>query len=939
MSINFHNIIIKILISGFLFTGFLFAEIQFNEQIRPILSKNCTGCHGGVKAEGGFSFIYRDQALGQGDSGAFVIVPGSPEASEMVRRINLPANDIERMPHRSHGAPLKKHEIELLEQWISQGAKWQEHWAFSRPVKSEVPKIESDQWSRNDIDKFILKKLSQKKMLPNADASKEEWLRRVSFDLIGLPPTPNEIKDFLNDESDKAYEKVVDRLLSDSAYGERWASVWLDLARYSDTKGYEKDKERIVYPYRDWVIKAFNSDMSYSDFTVKQLAGDLLEKPEFDDYLATTFHRLTQNNDEGGTNDEEFRVLSTMDRTSTTWTAWNGFTMMCTQCHDHPYDPVTHEEYYGFMDYFNNNADADTMADTPHLRVPHDESLRTKIAQTQKNLINIQESLGEAGAEYINSHTWEKAQASNFKSNKPGVDFDIKNHEQGSLFSLQGNAVMRAEYSFDIATEKTIHALKFTSHMLPETNAADPSPAFFVNAFNLEIHKGKEIRKLPNVRLIVDYIDPYMQTLQWGAFPNQFKETSVMLQVSEPIELKEGEVLHVKIKQNKGRSGSDPPVLRLFSLQISSNDNTQTNLYKQVVANINNYNASKAILRKTKGVDVPFIHERKSHLREQRRFARGVWTDKKEVVEAQLPKVLFEKSESIEAPTRLEMANWITSDKNPLASRVWVNRIWATLFGRGIVPTLGDFGSTGIPPSHPKLLDNLALDMEQKFNWKLKPFLKEVVLSSTYRQSNKITEEVYQKDPNNVWLARGPRNRLSSEMVRDSALASAGILSRKMYGEPVMPPQPEGIWQAPYNDKKAKKWETSPGEDAYRRALYVYWRRSSPYPSFEVFDTPERKVCSPSRIPTNTPLQALVTLNDPVYYEASENLAKLMVQHSADKLEQLKYGFLRSTSRFPTQKELEILSSLYSETIKEDSQKLPVLVANTILNLDASLTK
>lgn len=609
---------------------------DFATEVRPILQK-CLPCHGPDDRSRMANLRLDSREGATGENGGYAgLVPGSSPDSRLIARVEADQN-----PMPPTGERLSPDEIDALRQWIDAGARYERHWAFERPVRPDLPVVSDPSWVRNPVDALVLAKLDENGLRPSVEADRYTLIRRVSLDLTGLPPTPAEAEAFASDNSTNAYESLVDRLLSSIAYGERWARVWLDLARYADSMGYEKDSLRTIWPYRDWLVKALNDNIPLDRFTVLQLAGDLLPEPTQDDLVATGFHRNTMTNTEGGTDDEEFRDAAVKDRVATTGQTWMGLTWGCAQCHSHKYDPISHKEYYSLYAFFNQTADADRNDDSP----------------------------------------------------------------------------------------------------------------------TLELAEG----------------------------------------VSTPI-LK-------KVSQEERRK--------------------------------------------------TFVHK------------RGNFMSLGEHVEPNVP-AAFHKFPPEASKDRLGLAQWLISEENPLTARVAANRIWARVFGAGIVKTEEDFGTQGSPPTHPALLDWLALEFMDG-GWDMKALIKTIVMSATYRQGSDASQELLERDPENNLLARGPRFRLPAEMVRDQALAASGLLSRKFGGPPVMPWQPDGIWQVVYS---SRLWETSPGEDRHRRALYTLWRRTSPYPSMTTFDAPSGETCTIRRIRTNTPLQALVTLNDPPLMEAAQFLAK-----------------------------------------------------------------
>lgn len=698
------------------------SAISFNEHIRPILNENCLSCHGGVKKLGGFSLLFEEEAFAQTESGKPAIIRGDHKNSELYKRL-IDHDPENRMPQEA--PPLSKKEIDLIAKWIDEGAKWETHWAYIPPNEYiEVPSLSSD-WARHEIDYFILEKLNEKGLTPSKEAEKATLVRRVFLDLIGLPPTLEEAKQFLENDAPDAYEKMIDRLLDSPHFGEHWAAMWLDLARYGDSQGYQKDPIRPnIWRYRDWVIDAFNRDLPFDEFTVEQLAGDLLENRTDNQLLATTFHRNTNTNDEGGTDNEEFRTYAVMDRLSTTFEVWQGTTMACVQCHSHPYDPFRHEEYYELLAFFNQTQDADLGNEAPKI-----------------SLLS------------------------------PGQKLEME------------------------ALKKSISEIQKTGDTLSENYI-------------------EQVEKLASI--------------QPGRVP-------VMLELE---------------------------------------DSTRT-----------------------------------CHI-----FERGNWLVKGPEVAPNIPNILPKMTNDM-PPNRLGLARWLVSPENPLTARVIVNRFWATIFGKGLVETVEDFGTQGTPPTHPELLDWLSLQFQNDWNWSVKQLLREIVLSATYRQSSAISKEYLTKDSGNKWLARSPRFRLSAEQIRDQALAVSGLLNRKVFGPSVMPHQPDGVWEVIRN---AIRWKTSENGDQYRRGLYTFWRKTSPYPSMVSFDSPSREFCVSRRVRTNTPLQSLTTLNDPVFVETAEALAVKMLTFESDSLEEkLSFGYESILFKKPDLERLKILMDFYEKALKQ----------------------
>ncbi len=891
--------------------------VEFSRDIKPILNQNCIVCHGGVKQLGEFSLLFPEEAYSRNESGKYAIVPGKPDESELIRLINHPNPDL-RMPAESD--PLSEREIDLLTRWIEQGAEWGEHWAYVKPEPTDSPNLNSD-WVNNEIDQFVLSKLKEFDLKPSPEADKETLLRRVSLDLIGLPPTIDELEDFLNDNSPDAYEKVVDRLLASPRFGERWASMWMDLARYADSKGYEADRYRNIWQYRDWLIKAFNDDKPFDEFTIEQLAGDLLPEPTDDQIIATAFHRNTMNNDEGGTDNEEYRVAAVIDRLNTTWETWLATTMECAQCHNHTYDPIRKEDFYRSYAYFNNTADADTPSESPTLKTFESEIDQQRLEQirdwVEKQSTNRNEA-SELVKKYVDLIRFTEPKI------HPHLFDQVEKGTNNNVF---------------LAVEAGGHA-----------RIADVS---LVGKDRIFI-KYRANRSTGEVEVRKDHTDGEMiarwdiQRNRWPDDDNEYGEdrtTDMIISIPiEPQEEKHDLYFLFKDPTHNGFVVNIEWVLFHEDLPGAGEPG-----YEQIRKDF------KRLLNTTEEViETPVMVELQgNYTRITRVFEQGNWMVHGDEVSPGVPDVLNQMPEDAPA-NRLGLAQWLVSEENPLTARVTVNRLWAQLFGTGIVETISDFGSQGFEPSHPELLDWLSLQFVHNHEWSIKEQLKQIVMSATYRQASNVSPDLHEMDPDNRLLARGPRVRLSAEQIRDQALLVSGFLSDKMYGPSVMPPQPDGLWQQPYSG--ALQWETSEGEDKYRRALYTFWRRTNPYPSLVAFDAPGREVCVSRRINTNTPIQALVTLNDPVYVEAAQGLAVRMMDADPENVEnQLKAGYRYAMYKDIIPEKFEILRMLYLEsrsyfeeneaaaeelTGKQDLElAVMTVVANAIMNLDEFLTK
>jgi hypothetical protein len=878
--------------------------VDFSADVKPILNKHCISCHGGVKKNGGFSLLFEQEAFAVNDSGFPAIVPGNPHQSEMIKRL-MESDPELRMPYNK--APLSADEIEVLKKWIKQGAKWGKHWAYVPVQKSDIPKAikkfeqQISPSPVSNLDKIVFKKLKAQGFQPAPQAEKMQLLRRLALDITGLPPSQELVEKWRNDQI--SYEALVDEMLSLLAYGEKWASWWLDLARYADSKGYERDQSRTIWPYRDWVIRALNEDMPFDQFTIEQLAGDLLPEPSKEQLIATAFHRNTMNNDEGGTEDEEFRVAAVLDRVNTTYEVWQSTTMACVQCHSHPYDPFYHEDYFRSMAFFNNSRDEDTTDEEPKIRLYE--------VDDQEKLKEIQSWL---------------SQFTSTEMTKSYMDFLI---------------FQEPKYHAHLATD-------FVNGELIDTKWLGLWPKG--SAFLKNVYTGGADRLLLNywsnhdgTKMTIRNGGPEGEILSQFNIDQTGATTRSILfkQVYEKIDL--------FISAENPRIGTQQATAAIswfaFLPKLPGDDSHKhqhiNDYYSQML--------NKRPLTVPIMIENPSFMQRKTHV-----FERGNWMLHGEEVQAITPESLNPwKKEWTQ--DRMGFALWLTDESNPLTARTTVNRVWDQLFGQGLVSTLEDMGTQSDPPVHRELLDFLAWELMYTHQWSIKQLIKEIVLSHTYRQGSGISPQQLAEDPENRWLARGPRFRLGAETVRDQALASAGLLSDKMYGKSVMPPQPDGIWETVYS---GEYWKESEGEDKYRRGIYTYLKRTSPYPSFISFDAGSREVCQGKRIVTNTPLQALVTLNDPVFFEAAADLGKRMLDLNAmdpgkaiaDVYEQILYQKLSEGKQ-------KFLVQLYQEALEEfEFEKSPLLpadltdsqrkswgaftvVGNAMLNLDEFLTK
>ncbi|HYG78000.1 MAG TPA: PSD1 and planctomycete cytochrome C domain-containing protein [Planctomycetota bacterium] len=986
------------------------AKVDFVKHIQPIFQTACNKCHGAEKQKGELRLDSKKLAM-QGGSSGKSILPGNSKDSLLMHRI-LGKGDESRMPEKAD--PLTPAQTALIAAWIDQGAEWPDsasvaeakiakHWSYIKPARPAAPPLKNAAWVKNPIDAFVLARLEKENLKPAPEAPKETLLRRATIDLIGLPPSVAEVDAFLADSSPDAYEKAVDRLLASPQFGERWARPWLDLARYADTNGYEKDNRRQIWMFRDWVINAFNRDLPFDQFTIEQIAGDMLPGATDDQKVATGFHRNTMTNEEGGVDPAEARYEVIVDRVSTTATVWLGTTLACSQCHNHKYDPFPQKDFYALYAFWEN-------CDEPQLKKPTPEQ-ETRRKELEKQIAELQESLKKESPELNAAQAeWEKtAGAVSWSVLEPDA---IKSDFGATLKSEPGGIVQAsgenpAKDTYVIVARTKVNPIKGLRLEVLDNNGQGVGRApnngnFVLSRIALKNNDGNKPEQIALQKPVADFAQqdwPVSATIDtkpetgWAVAPEQTKSHTAVWEVAKPINHTGETTLTITLEQQSPHAQHNIARFRL-SVTPDSNPSLQTipENIKQLLAiaadkrdaaqkkTIGDYFRSisplqkqttdkiAALKKQLDTMNVPttlVMQERKNSARPTADLRiRGNFLNKGEKVPAGTPGVLNKLPEN-EPVNRLALAKWLVSTENPLVARVTVNRFWEQIFGRGIVETAEDFGSQGERPTHPELLDWLACEFMQptvapnKTPWSMKSLLRTIVTSATYRQSSRTTRELLEKDPYNKLLAHAPRFRMEAEMIRDCTLAISGQLSLKMLGPSVFPYQPDGIWNIPYN---GDRWSLSNGEDRYRRGLYTFWRRTSPYPSMVSFDAPSREFCTVRRVRTNTPMQALTTLNDPAYFDAAKNLAqRLKKEGGADEKAKLTFGFKLCTARAPKATELEKLLALYTQQaqkLKADAAgakaitkgmsvpeaELPELaaltvVANVLLNLDETLTK
>jgi hypothetical protein len=947
----------------------LAAAVDFSQDVQPILNKNCIACHGGVKEAGEVSFIFRDQVIGKGESGKTVVVPGKPEVSEMIARIITDDED-DLMPKPEHGPRLSDADVGTLRQWISEGAVWGEHWSFAAPERHVPPTVKDTSWPANEIDNFILAKLDSESLKPSPAAKPSEWLRRASLDLIGLPPSIAELDAFeaaAAKDFPAAIEKETDRLLASPHFGERWASVWMDLARYADSEGLGNDSNRDVWKYRDWIIGAFNRDLPYDQFIIEQLAGDLIPGSTLDQKVATTFHRLTQANSEGGTDDEEFRLLAAMDRNVTTWEVFQGLSMGCVQCHSHPYDPIKNEEYYTSLSFFNNASDSDAAGNAPVLPIPLERADYPKANSLLNRIYELEQSIYDKWSEVDAKASW--LPVTKLTASSPTAEMSIVEKDGFAEFRATDNAKSGSVYTLDATPPQLLKSLSaFRLTYLPKDEKKALTDAEWGASLNQitvqKITAAGKAEPLKLIDVIPDEAHPLRDPLGslrgggngWGTHYKFFRPRHATFVFEQAVALAPGETIRLTLKNGGTYMASFPMVAKRGRIAFGA-DPAWIAIQSDpgMVSARRELQQSKSDLSKIPNIRIPVITERDpEHSRVTTFFNRGNWLDKGDVIPASdTPHVFPPLKAASGKPTRLDLANWIASPENPLTARVAVNRFWLELFGVGIVPTPEDFGSAGENPTHPELLDTLAAGFATDMDWSIKTLLRKYVTSATYRQASAVSPELHAKDPDNRLLARGPRQRLTGEMARDAALTASGLLHQQLFGAPVYPPIPPGVWK-PFVD--GNRWKTpKPGDpQRYRRAVYTYWKRSIPYPTFATFDAPSREMCSKRRMPSNTPVQALAVMNDPAFHECAQALARRMKYDAEGSLQdRISLGYRATTSRKITPDRLSELTDLYEDlkqtyeadpSLMEDMAGTPdgaalTVVASVLLNLDEAITR
>ncbi|MFC5456112.1 PSD1 and planctomycete cytochrome C domain-containing protein [Prosthecobacter fluviatilis] len=967
--------------------------VDFNRDVRPVLAQHCFKCHGmdDQGRKGKLRLDLREAAIGQGKSGELAIVPGKPDASEVIKRV-FSTDEDELMPPPHTKTVLPESAKNILKAWIAEGANYEAHWAYMPPKQAALPMP-----GMHPIDSFIQSRLKQEGLKPSAEADKYTLVRRVFLDLTGLPPTPAEADAFVNDQSADAYDKLVDALLASKQYGERWARRWLDLARYADTNGFEKDRPRPIWPYRDWVVRALNEDMPFDQFSIKQLAGDMLPKATPDDLIATGFHRNTMLNEEGGIDPNEYRFYAMVDRVGVTGTAWMGLTMNCCQCHTHKYDPILHTDYYRTMALLNNADEPTYFIPTPEVAAQQ-KAQDAKVAKLEAELPGkypggktAMESrfAGWVEGESRRASKWEVIKPTKMETTMPHLE------QQADGFILGSGDISKSDV-YDLSFKapiKGVRALRIevTSHpSLPNngpglTNYEGPIGGFFMSEFQAsqggkrvqvaraedtnededdKINdspatpakgKAKAAAKAKKKNNAQATLDGEMSS-GWQVLGGYGVQHAAVFHFEQPVDLTNG--LDLKLLFEKHFACP----LGHFRISVTTSDHAEAMGYPAEVeeALASGEKGKHELLLRTflenaeemKQAAAPLLAARKNPARGQatlvmqerpasnprstHRYHRGEYLQPKEEVTPAVPAFLPPLPKG-EAANRLTFAKWLFAPENPLTARVTVNRQWQAFFGRGIVKSLEDFGYQSDPPSHPELLDWLAVELVKQ-GWSMKKLHRLIVTSATYKQGSRITPELAQKDAENVLLARGPRFRLEAEIIRDSALKAAGVLSLKMGGPGVYPPQPASVTSEGTYGKV--EWKVSEGEDHFRRSLYTFTKRTAPFAMATTFDAPTGESCLAKREVSNSPLQALTLLNDQMFMEAAQAMAKQVIAESRTDDERLQNIIRRAVTRPAVPEELAMFKSFLSKQRerKVAEESLWADVSRAALNLDEAIT-
>jgi hypothetical protein len=965
-----------------------FGAVDFARDIKPILADHCYSCHGPDKQKSGLRLDRKASAFLGGDSGQ-VIVPN--DSAKSVLYANVSGADPDSiMPPESENKPLTPAEVALIKTWIDEGAAWPEdtngvetarssHWSFNAPRRTELPAVKNQNWPRTAIDRFILARLEKEGIKPSPEANRATQIRRLSFDLVGLPPSRAEVTAFLADQRPDAYEQLVERLLASPHFGERWGRHWLDLARYADSDGYEKDTPRpFAYLYRDWVINAINRDLPFDQFTVEQLAGDLLPNATHEQKVATGFHRQTLTNREGGVDPEEFRNKAVVDRVDTTGAVWLGLTVGCAECHSHKYDPITQREFYQLFAFFND-------ADDQELPAPTAEELKIYHAaktQWEAKLVPLKNAYDayvreELPAKYAEWEAAGKFDLPVWEMLAPGSIASAN----GTTLATQSDNSVGASGMSPLAETYTVEAAApkgeitgFRLEVLPDTTESKGSGGpgrsgngnFVLTEFSVKVKpaNGGEPRVIALKNAAADFsqkdwavagaIDGKSDT-GWAISPQSKRRHVAVFECADPLQVSSGDTLVFTLDQQFGNqhtilrfrlsATAAPAPLKatlvddLVAFAWHTAPEQRTSAHKTALTDYYRDEIDLQVKKLRKPLDEhakkePKYPETKAAVlaqrpkpRETHVHVRGDFLRPGPRVEPATPQVLHAFKPRMEKSDRLDLAHWLMDERNPLTSRVTVNHIWKNLFGRGLVASVNNFGTQGERPSHPELLDWLATEFP-RLGWSRKALIKLIVTSSAYRQSSDYRSDLIDIDPLNILLARQNRLRLEAEIVRDAHLAASGLLATKVGGPSVRPPLPADIAALGYAN--SVKWQESEGEDRFRRGMYIFFQRTVPYPMLMTFDAPNSTTTCTRRERSNTPLQALTLWNDPVFFDCARALGKrLMVEPTVDT--RLERAFEICLSRPPSAAELARLRTFYEQQQSLIREALPS--ANAILGV------
>ncbi len=974
-------------------------QVDFVRDIKPLLQKHCVECHGADAQEGGLRLDVRSVALEGGDSG-YAIVAGKSSEGALIERVTSDDPEL-RMPPESD--PLSDAEVTLLKRWIDQGADWpvsaddvtagNDHWAY-QPIASPQPPLKGTGTS-HPIDAFIRAKLKTAGLKPSNEADRYTLIRRLYLDLHGLPPSIKEVDAFVNDSSPNAYEQLVDRLLQSPHFGERWGRHWLDLARYADSDGYEKDRPRPnAWRWRDWVIDAVNRDMPFDQFTVEQIAGDLLPNATDMQRLATAFHRQTLTNTEGGTDKEQFRVEACFDRVETTGTVWLGLTLTCARCHSHKYDAITQREYYRLFAFFNNGDETNTevpISEEAFAKYEQDKAAWSEKLKTLQSQFDVEKAnLAPALADWETAFRANLASASDQAVKWQVLEFDdlkatskskLTRQDDGS-YLVEGAVPDKDEYTLELqlkdGSDLPVSGLKIETipdERLPSKGAGRAQNGNFVlsslRAYSGDVDKLTADHAVAFGSATADFsqdkfppenaIDSDKAKTGWAVAPQMTSPHAAEFLFKSPITATAKTGFQIVLDQQYGgqhtigrfrislRLGSDPrdgvpkDVLAILDVASDQRDEkqvtrltdwfaTQDESTSRLLASIDKQKAAEP---KKPFMQVRVISQRSSSPRTTHVFRRGEFLEPlkdREIIPAALTVLPELQSREETSRDRLDFARWLISDENPLTPRVTVNHAWKQLFGRGIVPTVNDFGVRGEAPTHPQLLDWLANEFRSTLKWSRKDLIRLIVTSAAYRQSSNHRNDLMAKDPTNQLLGRQNRLRAEAEIVRDLSLSVSGLLSEKVGGPSVFPPLPPGVAELSYAGNF--KWKTSQGDDRYRRGMYTFFKRTSPHPNLVSFDCPDANTTCFQRQASNTPLQALILLNNEVFTESAHAFAtRLLGDDAKDDGQRLQQAFRLCVARPATKAELDEIASLLQSArdwYKSHDEDTKQLTANRV---------